>query len=304
MWKDFFYYSKPERRVILLLCSILLGMAGVYVYLSYCNSTSEEIIVEESDEIASFMAHLKEKEKTRKAYSYASRQKAPEVVILKPFDPNTADSATFRQLGLPAFMAQNVLKYRAKGGVFRTPASFSKIYGMTEEQFSTLLPYIEIGTQFLKKDTFRRPTLIPKDTLPTVVKYPEGTIIDLNACDTAELKLIPGIGSGLASMIVAYRHRLGGYYAVEQLQEIPYLDATLNKWFTVNSSKELRRLSVNKDGLERLRNHPYMNFYKAKVILEHRRRRGKIKNLSQLSMYKEFAEKDLNRLAPYLSFDD
>ena len=46
-----------------------------------------------------------------------------------------------------------------------------------------------------------------------------------------------------------------------------------------------------------------MDFYKAKVILEYRRKRGKIKNLSQLSMFEEFTEKDLKRLAPYLSFE-
>ena len=49
--------------------------------------------------------------------------------------------------------------------------------------------------------------------------------------------------------------------------------------------------------------HPYMDFYKAKVIVEHRRRRGKLTSLAQLSLYEEFTEQDLERLAPYLSFD-
>jgi DNA uptake protein ComE-like DNA-binding protein len=46
-----------------------------------------------------------------------------------------------------------------------------------------------------------------------------------------------------------------------------------------------------------------MDFYKAKAILEYRRKRGNIKGLSRLSLFEEFTEKDLQRLSPYLSFE-
>ena len=138
--------------------------------------------------------------------------------------------------------------------------------------------------------------------MPQVMKYPVGTVIDLNKADTASLKCVPGIGSGIARMIVAYRERLGGFYSVSQLQEIAYVDTSMNKWFRVDG-EVLRKLSVNESSLEKLRNHPYMNFYKAKVIVEYRRKRGKIKSLSQLSMFEEFTEKDLERLAPYFLFE-
>jgi DNA uptake protein ComE-like DNA-binding protein len=55
--------------------------------------------------------------------------------------------------------------------------------------------------------------------------------------------------------------------------------------------------------LDKLRAHPYLNFYQAKIIIEHRRTKGAIKSLSQLALYEEFAEKDLNRLSAYISFD-
>ena len=43
-----------------------------------------------------------------------------------------------------------------------------------------------------------RHTVFVRDTLPYLPKYPEGTVIDLNRADTASLKRVPGIGSGLA----------------------------------------------------------------------------------------------------------
>ena len=64
-----------------------------------------------------------------------------------------------------------------------------------------------------------------------VYKYPEGTLVDLNEADTTELKKIPGIGSGIARMIVAYRKRLGGFYDMVQLKEVNYVDEDMLRWF-------------------------------------------------------------------------
>jgi len=63
-----------------------------------------------------------------------------------------------------------------------------------------------------------------------VEKYASGTVVSLNEADTSQLKRVPGIGSGLAKMIVAYRDKLGGFTHLEQLQEIPHVDTCLNKW--------------------------------------------------------------------------
>ena len=300
MWKDFFYYSKSERRIILLLMFIALLLLGVWVGLHWLYPPSAPVGLSDSNEIDSFLISLRGKEK--KSYSQPSFAKKETAVVLQPFDPNTADSLTLSQLGLPAFIVRNILKYREKGGVFRSPESFSRIYGLQDEQFQALKPYIVIAepvkVNTVVSDTFRQ----VRDTVPYIPKYPEGTVVDLNKADTSVLKRIPGIGSGLARMIVSYRQRLGGFYDVAQLQEIPHIDAGLNKWFTVTFG-EIQKIQVNRASLEKLKLHPYMDFYKAKVILEYRRKRGKIKSLSQLSMFEEFTEKDLKRLAPYLSFE-
>ena len=137
---------------------------------------------------------------------------------------------------------------------------------------------------------------------PEAQGYPEGTLVDVNIADTAELKKIPGIGSGIAKAIVAYRNRLGGFYSLSQLEEIEYVTPELLKWFKLEGGA-IRKLDINRWGLDKLRSHPYLNFYQAKVIIEHRRKRGEIKSLSQLSLYEEFTEKDLIRLSAYVSFD-
>lgn len=298
MWKDFFYYTKSERRVILLLLAIALLLLGIWAVMEYLRPVEVPVTLSESEEIDSFLANLEEQEKIRKSHIPKNEISA----VLQPFDPNTADSVLLRQLGLPVYIVRNILKYRAKGGVFRSPESFSRIYGLKEEVYQKLKPYITIAplvsVSHVRTDTFRQ----LKDTIPYVPKYEEGTIVDLNKADTSILKRIPGIGSTLARMIVVYRQRLGGFYDVSQLQEVPHVGVELNKWFVVTPAG-LHKIQVNSASLDKLRSHPYMDFYKAKAIMEYRRKRGKIKGLSQLSMFEEFTEKDLKRLSPYLTFE-
>lgn len=266
--------------------------------MEYLRPVEVPVTLSESEEIDSFLANLEEQEKIRKSHTPKNEISA----VLQLFDPNTADSVLLRQLGLPVYIVRNILKYRAKGGVFRSPESFSRIYGLKEEVYQKLKPYITIAplvsVSHVRTDTFRQ----LKDTIPYIPKYEEGTIVDLNKADTSILKRIPGIGSTLARMIVVYRQRLGGFYDVSQLQEVPHVRVELNKWFVVTPAG-LHKIQVNSASLDKLRSHPYMDFYKAKAIMEYRRKRGKIKGLSQLSMFEEFTEKDLKRLSPYLTFE-
>ena len=301
MWKDFFYYSKSERRAVYALC---IGIALLLVAIWLVPDASKSLIAETPtvDSVA-----LKAFEQEMKAQTYVQKEKKPLVavkspVVLKSFDPNEADSTELSRLGLSPYVVRNILKYRQKGGRFRTPESFSRIYGLEQEQFETLKPYIRIAmpkvAEIKEVDTMTVCKVVEKKPF----KYPEGTLVDVNSADTTELKKIPGIGSGIAKAIVAYRSRLGGFYSLEQLTEIEYVTPSLVKWFKLEGPV-LRPLKVNKAGLEALRAHPYLNFYQAKVIVEHRRKKGQLKSLSQLSLYEEFTEKDLERLSAYLKFD-
>ena len=295
MWKDFFYYSKSERRAICVLFALIACLV-VAIVLVPGSRSCPPMTVPDADTLA----------------FQPSRPPNPDTAlpVLHPFDPNLADSAELSSLGLSARVVRNVLKYRQKGGSFPTPESFARIYGLTEAKFAELKPYIRISEAFLRKprpksaapSPSHKPQEPQSDRWPKTFKYPEGTLVDANTADTTELKKIPGIGSGIARAMVAYRERLGGFYTLEQLREIKYITPELLRWFKLDSVT-VRPLHLNRAGLDQLRAHPYLNFYQAKVIVEHRRKRGKITSLSQLSLYEEFTEKDLLRIAAYVRFD-
>lgn len=141
-----------------------------------------------------------------------------------------------------------------------------------------------------------------RDTIKRIQKLPEGTRVELNKADTTVLKQIPGIGSVISRRIVSYREQLGGYSHIKQLEEIQINADILSLWFTVDTTL-ITPLHLNSASLNQLRRHPYLNFYQARVIIEHRRKHGKIKSMKELALYEEFTEEERRRLKPYISFD-
>lgn len=302
MWKDFFYYSKSERRAVYVLLSlIVLLLIAVFIRSGKDYPSSSQVAekVERTD------SSLTQSISRKRNYNTPETHKS-ETHVLFEFNPNSADSIELSRLGLPPFVVKNILKYRQKGGRFTTPASFARIYGLSQEQFSELEPYIRIpkSTPKFQRSASIRPvdSVEMKRSKPIQLKYPEGTLVDVNVADTAELKRIPGIGSVIARNIVAYRERLGGYYELNQLLEVRFVTPELLKWFKLGEAP-IKKIALNTAGLDKLRSHPYLTFYQAKVIMEYRKKKGKIKSLSQLSLYEEFTEKDLIRLVAYVSFD-
>ena len=288
MWKDFFYYSKSERRAVYVLC-VLIALLLIGIWMVPKASIPLVTELPKVDSVAL---------RTFKKPSVA--KDTP--VSLFVFDPNKADSIGLSRLGLPVHVVRNILKYRQKGGSFKTSESFSRIYGLEQDLFEQLKPYIRIVKPKVAESKKVDTVVLVKESKVKAFKYPEGTLVDVNVADTTELKKIPGIGSGIAKAIVVYRNRLGGFYSLDQLAEIEYITPSLMKWFKLEEPL-VRPLKINEVGLETLRAHPYLNFYQARIIVEHRRKKGSIKSLSQLSLYEEFTEKDLERLSAYFKFD-
>jgi len=307
MWKDFFSFTKQERQGILILLALIAGICiGKFAFskkepISEENNIAQEQVIDYQKEDA--IKYLPNNEIT---------------IVLKPFDPNSADHSTFVSLGLKPYIAQNIIKYRNKGGKFKTPDDLAKIYGLTNDDFKKLKPYIRIKQenqpaqkqQITIKDSTNNISSPQKENTPAIQKQEKislGTFIDINNADTTELKKIPFIGSGFAQRIVKYREILGGFYSIEQLKEVYGIDNDLflkiSPYVSIAENPHLQTVSVNQYSLDRLKSHPYINFYQAKVIIELRKKKSKIRDISELALLEEFSENDLKRLTYYLSFE-
>lgn len=244
-------------------------------------------------------------------------QEAPLVsstpIELFTFDPNTADSTALLRLGLARWQVRNIYKYRAAGGVYRTKEDFAKLYGLTVKQYRELEPYITIGADFLPASTLiadrktERANATERHDSTFTPRYPvklaEGETVDLATADTALLQRVPGIGSYYARRIIAYRQRLGGYVSTSQLNEIESFPQEALAYFTLgNGGEPTEKLNVNSLSLNELKQHPYINFYQARAIVDYRRQNGPIADIDELRLLPDFSDAAIDRLRPYVSY--
>lgn len=301
-WKNFFYFTQTERQGVLVLAVLIVIVCSVSALSRHFKNDDEPDSIDKERLEEEYTRFLSLQEANLPDHRHLTLRSFPKSeAALFPFDPNTADSAAFVRLGLPAWMARNILRYRSKQGKFRRPEDFRKIYGLTDRQYRSLLPYIRIAQETELKDSVQLFTRL-KEYKDTLFKYAAGTVIELNGADTAELKKIPGIGSGIARMIVNYRSQLGAFHRIEQLEDIHLKVELLRPWFSIDA-RSVRRINVNKASVQRMMSHPYINFYQAKAIVEHRKKNGKINSLKELSLYEEFSPADFERMKPYVCFE-
>jgi DNA uptake protein ComE-like DNA-binding protein len=312
MWKNFFYFSKGQRiGIIVLISFIIIVLIANFAlplffpreempknrFLSEVKAFKKTLVSRDSIRQAMWQQKYEDRYKKYQHYQNYALTKHDLTYTLFTFDPNTIDSAGFTRLGLKPYMASNILKYRLKGGRFRTTADFSKVYSITPDKFKELEPYITI------KD-------MPKPKVDTIVApkkaFKQDIIVDLNSADTTLLMQVKGIGRGYAKGIVRFRKETGGFVSVDQLHEIygmrPENFDRIRPFCTVNTAL-IQRIKVNIASVERLNAHPYINFYQAKALFELRRKKGRLKEINDLKVLQEFSSEDLNRLKPYLSFE-
>jgi len=244
-------------------------------------------------------------------------QSAP--VVMSEFDPNTVDSVSLIGFGLSPKQAHTFLNYRRAGAVFRTPEAIGRVYTLTDEDVSRLLPYVRIGADYSRKETpkhtyERKPAKASAaaDTVRTngaewKRNYPEKfkrlTKVDPNTADTALLQRIPGVGSWISRNIVEQRNRLGGYYSVGQLLEVKYFSPELLEWFEVDTmAMRIEAFDINTASFQRLNSHPYISYEQTRDLLRYIRLYGKLADIDALRRTGIFTEEEIVRLQPYLKF--
>jgi len=152
----------------------------------------------------------------------------------------------------------------------------------------------------IRTDRYPGPPPEAKRAEAYLPKLKPGATIDLNSADTMLLKRVPGIGSSFARRIVKYRDLLGGYYVVEQLQEVYGMDRerydAIHPYFTIGTA--VRPLTLTIDSISY---HPYLS-WRHKRTLRRLLEEEQPLDWSHLMATGDFTRDDSLRLAPYMPF--
>ena len=154
--KDFFYLQRNDRQAIMVLLGIVIVCITLVIVVGMLNpsngdrSNSQQVHPYATSENAAPGDHPQKKadngNTAEQEHLYYKVDGVPHELF--PFDPNTADSTQLLRLGLQPWQVRSISRYRAKGGIFREPSDFARLYGLTKKQYEILAPYIIIGEDY------------------------------------------------------------------------------------------------------------------------------------------------------------
>lgn len=129
-FQDYFTFSRNERRgiTILLVLIFMLGIANKVIFYFETPGKVDSSLFDSARYELGLLNDSISQELTIKELFF--------------FNPNTIDSSVLVRLDIPDMVKQNLLKYRLKGGKFYLKSDFMKIYGVDEQLYQRIEPFL------------------------------------------------------------------------------------------------------------------------------------------------------------------
>lgn len=296
--RRWFAFSKGERVAIVTILALILVLILACLFRPSRKSLSDASL-HDLDSLLALRQAAIELQQQQQA------EKPQEVTELHPFpfNPNTITEEEWLQIGLTDRQVRSIMNYKAKGGRFYSKSDVEKLYAISEEEYAQLEPFIvlpEVARGNTAKPTAKKQESQAFDDKPKPEKKAI-PVVDLNTVDSTTLVELPRMGGYMASRIIAFREKLGGFVEAGQLLDVKGLDSTrftAMRPYLLIGDTETRRIDVNRADFKTLVGHPYLSYEQVKRIFRQRETRGMIKNWAQLeALLKE--EGDVNPLLEY-----
>lgn len=221
-------------------------------------------------------------------YSKSKERNLP--ITLFEFNPNTISKSQWKKLGFKDWQIKTIFNYKSKGGSWKTKNDVSKIYGLSEEHYQKLEPYILLpiekgnSTKTSKKDYTKK--------------------VNINSANATELTSLKGIFSEkYALIIIKYRKSLGGFIKKEQLLEVWNMNKETYNGFLSQieiGTKKPKQININNASLDDLKIHPYIDWSTANAIIKYRKANGKYKSIEDIKKIHLISNELYRKIAPYL----
>ncbi|MCH2214558.1 MAG: helix-hairpin-helix domain-containing protein [Flavobacteriales bacterium] len=297
--KAYFVHYKSERRGVIVFATILFS---IYLVI----------------EIFAFLYTPKIKEFDLKVMgwenlsSVRTRENSSSPAMFG-FNPNELSDSGYKALGFSEKEIQTLRNYQRAGAFFEVKKDFQKLFFVDSVEYKMLEPFIQLPDSLTKKspqnnsyDKQKRVGVKWSDTASYSGYEYKPFACNINTADTTELKMLKGVGSFYARMIVERREKLGGYHNMAQLLEIWKMTPDKIDKFAHQVEidvSEVRRIDINHSTASELSKHPYLDFGLSSKIILKREELGRFNDSVELCESGLLDAELCRKLAPYLKFD-
>ena len=227
------------------------------------------------------------------------------------FDPNTASSNDWQRFGLREKTIHTIQNYLSKGGHFFKAEDIRKIFGLRQEEYKRLIPYIRIVTAVKELPIERMESnssysIKSSKASTRIASLRKPSNVEVNTADTSAWIALPGIGNKLANRIINFRNKLGGFYSIDQVAETYGLpDTTFQKIkpFLSLENSTVNRIDLNTADVATFSQHPYISWNIANALVQYRKQHGKFEKVEDIQLVAAISPDLAKKIIPYLVAD-
>ena len=289
-FKSHFWYNKSQRNGIFFLALIIIALQLIYFFVDFSPEDKTNL---NSKEIIDFQKEID----SLKLIELENRK--PKIF---PFNPSFITDFKGYQLGMSTEEIDKLLKFRADGKYINSINEFKQITGISDSLLNKISPYFKFPDWVTNKNSnFNNTSTTKKQNLKLSENFVKK---DLNSATAEELKVINGIGEKLASRIINYRNKIGGFLINEQLYEVYYLDREVAlrvfEQFTVIELPQIKKINLNEASFKEVLSIIYLDYEITKKIFAYRDEVTEIQSLEELKKIEGFPVEKYDRIALYL----
>ena len=294
-FKEYFRFNSRERiAVVLLIC--LMGL--FWVLPSYYPMQQLKPIEPEKYVAISSNGFKADSFRTAKTNQYSVKAEINQKkASLFNFDPNKIDATGWEKLGLRKNLIKTILNYRSKGGKFREQADLYKIWGMQQVEADRLIPYVKIEKEAPIERKYSQAIV----TNQKQIVSPK--IIDVNTATIADWQILPGMTLPLASRIVHFRDKIGGFKRLDQVKKTYGLTDSvfllISPYLQIENIPE-QLININTASVSELQKCKFISAEIAKAIVVFRNAYGPFKELDDLKKIIFISVEQLEKIKPFI----
>lgn len=290
--KSFFNFSKDQRKGILLLFVIIIGLQVGYHFIDFNQNEKQSPEEQNWYSLQSTMDTLKS-------------QKHESSYKMYPFNPNFITDFKGYKLGMKVDEIDRLLAFRKQGKFANSPEEFQKVTGISDSLLNAISPYFKFPDWVNRKNQEHYPNSYSKSNWKEYPKKEDMKVLDINQATKEDLMKVFGIGDAISDRILNQKEVYGGFVSMDQMNEIwglsPEVLANLQKYFKINSLPKVKKININSASIKELGQFPYFKYPISKNIVTYRSMNGDLK-IEDLANIKGFPVDKIKIIALYLEF--
>lgn len=290
--KSFFNFSKDQRKGILLLFAIIIGLQVGYCLIDFNQNEKQS---PEEQNWYSLQSTIDTIKSQRHELSFK----------MYPFNPNFITDFKGYKLGMKVDEIDRLLAFRKQGKFANSPEEFQKVTGISDSLLNAISPYFKFPDWVNKKNQEEYSNSYSKSNWKEFPKKEAMKILDINQATKEDLMKVFGIGDAISDRILNQKEVYGGFVSMDQMNEIwglsPEVLANLQKYFKINSLPKVKKININNASIKELGQFPYFKYPISKNIVTYRSMNGDLK-IEDLANIKGFPVDKIKIIALYLEF--